>query len=89
LGPRVAKRKDSIMEGNGDTPYFRHALENYMRHHDLEACDPCSLPAYILTGLLREAEERRAHHDASPAGPEQAIAVASLPVSARLRLRKM
>ena len=55
------------MEGNGDTPYFRHALENYMRYHGLEACDPCSLPAYILTGLLREAEERRAHHEASSA----------------------
>jgi hypothetical protein len=61
------------MEGNGNIPYFRYALEKYMRRHDLEACDPCSLPAYILTGLLREAKERRAQHDASPAGSEQAI----------------
>jgi hypothetical protein len=75
------------MEGNGDTPYFRRALENYMRRHGLEACDPCSLPAYILTGLLREAEERRAHHDASPGGPEQAIALAWRKVPALLPLK--
>jgi hypothetical protein len=81
--------KDSIMEGNGNTPYFRHVLVNYMRLHGLEACDPCSLPAYILTGLLREAEERRAHHYVSPAGPEPTFAVASLKVPARLRSRKM
>lgn len=91
-GGRMVKRgqpKDSIMEGNGDTPYFRHALVNYMRHHGLEACDPCSLPAYVLTGLLREAEERRAHHYMSPPVPEPTIAVASLKVPARLRSRKM
>jgi len=81
--------KDSIIEGNGNTPYFRHALVNYMRHHGLEACDPCSLPAYILTGLLREAKERRAQHDASPARPRQAIPIASLEVPAQLRSRKM
>ncbi len=46
------------MEGNGNIPYFRYALERYMRCHGLEACDPCSLPAYILSGLLREAKER-------------------------------
>jgi hypothetical protein len=88
----VAERgqpKDSIMEGNGNTPYFRYALENYMRCHGLETCDPCSLPAYILTGLLREAKERRAQHDASPAGPQPAIPVVSLEVPARLRSRKM
>jgi hypothetical protein len=77
------------MEGNGNTPYFRYALENYMRCHGLEVCDPCSLPAYILTGLLREATERRAQHYASPAGPEQAIPVASLKVPAGLPSRKM
>ena len=81
--------KDSIIEGNGNTPYFRHALVNYMRHHGLEACDPCSLPAYILTGLLREAEERRAHHYAAPAGPEPTIAVRSITVPAGLRSTKM
>jgi hypothetical protein len=75
------------MEGNGNIPYFRYALEKYMRRHDLDACDPCSLPAYILTGLLREAKER-AQHDASPAGSEQAIPVASLAVPAQLRSRK-
>jgi hypothetical protein len=77
------------MEGNGNTPYFRHALVNYMRRHGLEACDPCSLPGYILTGLLREAEERRAYHYASPAGSEETIAFVSLKIPARLRSRKM
>jgi hypothetical protein len=89
LSGQARQPKDSIMEGNGNTPYFRYALEKYMRRHGLEACDPCSLPAYILTGLLREAKERRAQHDASRGGPQPAIAVASPEVPAQSRLRKM